>query len=44
MSVYIGIDVHRKRSQVAVVTQDGTVQLNKNRLRSRRSSAWAMAM
>ena len=30
MSVYVGIDVHRKRSQVAVVTQDGTVQLNKN--------------
>ncbi len=30
MSVYAGIDVHRKRSQVAVVTEDGTVQLNKN--------------
>jgi transposase len=30
MSVYVGIDVHRKRSQVAVVTGDGTVQLNKN--------------
>jgi transposase len=30
MSVYVGIDVHRKRSQVAVVTEDGTVQLNKN--------------
>ena len=30
MSVYVGIDVHRKRSQVAVVTKDGTVQLNKN--------------
>src|SRR5690348_3410296 len=30
MSVYMGIDVHRKRSQVAVVTEDGTVQLNKN--------------
>ena len=27
MSVYVGIDVHRKRSQVAVVTEDGTVQL-----------------
>src|SRR5215470_4212406 len=26
----VGIDVHRKRSQVAVVTGDGTVQLNKN--------------
>jgi hypothetical protein len=23
MSVYVGIDVHRKRSQVAVVTEDG---------------------
>jgi transposase len=30
MSVYVGIDVHRKRSQVAVVTGDGTVELNKN--------------
>jgi transposase len=30
MSVYVGIDVHRKRSQVAVVTEDGTVQPNKN--------------
>src|SRR5215470_12113073 len=30
MSVYVGIDVHRKRSEVAVVTGDGTVQLNKN--------------
>jgi transposase len=30
MSVHVGIDVHRKRSQVAVVTGDGTVQLNKN--------------
>ena len=30
MSVYVGIDVHRKRSQVAVVAEDGTVQLNKN--------------
>jgi transposase len=30
MSVYVGIDVHRKRSQVAVVTGDGKVQLNKN--------------
>jgi hypothetical protein len=25
MSVYVGIDVHRKRSQVAVIDQDGTV-------------------
>jgi len=30
MSVYVGIDVHRKRSQVAVVTEVGTVELNKN--------------
>jgi transposase len=30
MSVYVGIDVHRKRSQVAVVTGDGAVQLNRN--------------
>ena len=30
MSVYVGIDVHRKRSQVAVVTEDGKLQLNKN--------------
>ena len=26
----VGIDVHRKRSQVAVVAEDGQVQLNKN--------------
>jgi hypothetical protein len=26
MSVYAGIDVHRKRSQVTVVTEDGEVQ------------------
>ena len=30
MSVYVGIDVHRKRSQVAVITGDGKVQLNRN--------------
>src|SRR5690242_6469534 len=30
MSVYVGIHVHRKRSQVAVVSEDGTVELNKN--------------
>src|SRR3974390_3005154 len=30
MSVYLGSAVHRKRSQVAVVTEDGQVQLNKN--------------
>jgi hypothetical protein len=30
MAVCVGINVHRKRSQVAVVTGDGQVQLNKN--------------
>ena len=30
MSVYVGIDVHRKRSQVALVDEDGAVELNKN--------------
>jgi len=30
MSVYVGIDVHRKRSQVAVVAGDGKVQVNRN--------------
>src|SRR5258706_715645 len=30
MSVYVGIDAHRKRSQVAVVAEDGKVQLNRN--------------
>jgi hypothetical protein len=30
MSVYVGIDVHRTRSQVAVITGDGKVQLNRN--------------
>ena len=30
MSVYVGIDVHRKRSQVAVIAEGGKVQLNKN--------------
>jgi transposase len=30
MSVYVGIDVHRKRSQVAVIREDGRVQLNRN--------------
>ena len=30
MSVYVGIDVHRKRSQVAVVAEDGKVALNRN--------------
>jgi transposase len=30
MSVYVGIDVHRKRSQVAVVDQTGEVLANRN--------------
>jgi hypothetical protein len=30
MSVYVGIDVDRKRSQVAVAAEDGTAELNKN--------------
>ncbi|WP_102922569.1 IS110 family transposase [Streptomyces noursei] len=30
MSVYVGIDVHRKRSQIAVIGQDGEVQVNRN--------------
>jgi transposase len=30
MSVYVGIDVHRKRSQVAVIDRDGSVQVNRN--------------
>ena len=30
MSVYVGIDVHRKRSQVAVVDQTGQVLANRN--------------
>jgi transposase len=30
MSVYVGIDVHRKRSQVAVINQDGAVLANRN--------------
>ena len=30
MSVYVGIDVHRKRSQVAVLTGEGTVGFNNN--------------
>jgi transposase len=30
MSVYVGIDVHRNRSQVAVVDESGQVQLNRN--------------
>jgi transposase len=30
MPVYVGIDVHRKRSQVAVINQDGEVLANRN--------------
>jgi transposase len=30
MSVYVGIDVHRKRSQVAVIDQSGQVLANRN--------------
>ena len=30
MSVYVGIDVHRKRSQVAVINGDGEVLVNRN--------------
>src|SRR6266511_6111021 len=30
MPVYVGIDVHRKRSQVAVVDQAGVVLANRN--------------
>ena len=30
MSVYVGIDVHRKRSQVAVIDQEGEVLANRN--------------
>src|SRR5215471_15871084 len=30
MSVYVGIDVHRKRSQVAVIDQAGQVLANRN--------------
>jgi Transposase len=30
MSVYVGIDVHRKRSQVAMIDQDGEVLANRN--------------
>jgi transposase len=30
MSVYVGIDVHRKRSQAVVINQDGEVLANRN--------------
>ena len=43
MSVYVGIDVHRKRSQVAIVAEDGKVQLNKNTVNGRCRSAYLCA-
>jgi hypothetical protein len=30
MSVYVGIDVHRKRSQVAIIDAEGKVLANRN--------------
>jgi hypothetical protein len=30
MSVYVGMDVHRKRSQVALLDHDSTQLLNRN--------------
>jgi hypothetical protein len=39
MCVYVDIDVHRKRSQVAVVAEDGTVELNKNVVNGFRADA-----
>jgi len=30
MSVYVGIDLHRKRSQVAVLESDGSERVNRN--------------
>ena len=30
MSVYVGIDVHRKRSQVAIIDASGEVLANRN--------------
>jgi len=42
MSVYVGIDVHRKRSQVAVVTEDGQVQLNKNMVNGTEPFLWLL--
>ena len=30
MSVYVGIDVHRKRSQVAIIDAKGEVLANRN--------------
>jgi hypothetical protein len=40
MSVYVGIDVHRKRSQVAVVTEDGGVLLAGPATRCGSSLSW----
>ena len=34
MTVYVGMDVHRKRSQVAVVDDTGVPQRNRNRWRA----------
>ena len=44
MSVYVGIDVHRKRSQVAVVTEDGQVQLNKNAVNGPTPGSWVSTL
>jgi transposase len=30
MSIYVGMDVHRKRSQVAIVDDAGVAQRNRN--------------
>ena len=35
MSIYVSIDVHRKRSKLAVVTEDGQVQLTRTWLMDR---------
>jgi hypothetical protein len=40
MSVYVGIDVHRKRSQAAVVDENGTVELNKNVVNGSEPMLW----
>jgi hypothetical protein len=39
MSVYVGIDVHRKRSQVAVIDQAGEMLANRNVVGADYSSA-----
>ena len=41
MSVFVGIDVHRKRSQVAVVTGDGKVAAQQERGERLRADAAA---